>query len=89
MTIWSFPYIVSKKESMPKNLHKVNINALDFQESNQHMIDKIPKDKVSSENKISNKKLSLDGYQLKDTSRNEISIDTCQIKENKIPIERK
>ena len=44
---------------------------------------------VSSENKIPNEKLSLDGYQRKDTSRNEISIDTCQIEGNKIPIEGK
>ena len=74
---------------MPKKEHVVNMHAQGFQESNQHTVDKIPKDKVSSENKITNKKLSLDGYQLKDTSRNEISIDTCQIEGNKIPIEGK
>ncbi len=65
------------------------MHAQGFQESNQHIVDKIPKDKVSSDNKIANENLSLEGYQLKDTSRNEISIDTCQIKGNKIPIEGK
>ena len=57
--------------------------------STQHKVDNTPKDKVSSDNKIPNEKLSLEGYQLKDTSRNEISIDTCQIKGNKKPIEGK
>ena len=74
---------------MPKEIHIVNMHARGFQESNKHIVDKIPKDKVSSDNKIANEKLSLEGYQLKDTSRNEISIDTCQIKGNKRPIEGK
>ena len=65
------------------------MHAQGFQESTQHKVDNTPKDKVSSDNKIPNKKLSLEGYQLKDTSRNEISIYTCQIKGNKIPIEGK
>ena len=65
------------------------MHAQGFQESNQHIVDKIPKDKVTSEKKIPNEGLSLEGYRLKDTSRNEISIDTCQIKGNKIPIEEK
>ena len=33
-------------------------------------------------------KSSLRGYQLKDTSRNEISIDTCKKKDVKLPKER-
>ena len=66
------------------------MHAQESQESTQHKVDKSPKDKVSSDNKILNKKeLSLEGYQLKNTLRNEISIDTCQIKGNKIPIEGK
>lgn len=66
------------------------MHAQGFQESTQHKVDNTPKDKVSSDNKIlKQKELSLEGYQLKDTSRNEISIDTCQIKGNKIPIEGK
>ena len=66
------------------------MHAQDSQESTQHKVDKSPKDKVSSANKIlKQKELSLEGYQLKDTSRNEISIDTCQIEGNKKPIEGK
>ena len=65
------------------------MHAQDSQESTQHKVDKSSKDKISSDNKIPNEKLSLEGYQLKDTSRNEISIDTCQIKGNKKPIEGK
>ena len=65
------------------------MHAQDSQESTQHKVDKSPKDKVSSDNKIPNKKLSLEEYKLKDTWRNEISTDTCQIKGNKIPIEGK
>ena len=66
------------------------MHAQGFQESTQHKVGNTPKDKVSSDNKIlKQKELSLEGYQLKDTSRNEISIDTCQIKGNKIPIEGK
>ena len=66
------------------------MHAQDSQESTQHKFDKSQKDKVSSDNKIPNKtKLSLEGYQLKDTSRNEISIDTCQLEGNKKPIEGK
>ncbi len=56
------------------------MHAQGFQESTKHKFYKSPKDKVSSDNKIPNENLSLEGYQLKDTSRNEISIDTCQIK---------
>ena len=75
---------------MQKKVYIVNTHAQGFQESTQHKVDKSPKDKVSSDNKILNKKeLSLEGYQLKYTSRNEISIDTCQIKGNKKPIEGK
>ena len=65
---------------MPKEIHIVNMHAQGFQESNQHIVDKIPKDKVSSDNKIANEKLSLEGYQLKYSTRHEISIDTCQLK---------
>ena len=50
------------------------MHAQGFQESTEHKVDSTPKDKVSSDNKIPNKNLSHEGYQLKDTSRNEIYI---------------
>lgn len=52
-----FPlYIGSKKESKQKKLYIVDMHAQDSQESTQHKVDKSPKDKVSSDNKIPNKK---------------------------------
>ena len=56
---------------MPKRLHEVNMHAQYFQEP-------IPIGKeIPSEEEISKeKKSTLGGYQMKDTSRNEISIDT-------------
>ena len=58
------------------------MHAQDFQEP-------IPIDKeIPSEEKIPNNKSTLGGYQLKDTSRNEISIDTRKKKDVKLPKER-
>ena len=62
-TLWpiydkvEFPlYIGSMKESMQKKLCIVNMHPQGSQESTQHKVDKSPKDKVSSDNKIPNKK---------------------------------
>ena len=65
-----FPlYIGSKKESMPKILHEVNMHAQDFQEP-------IPNDKEKpSEKDTKWRNHHLEDI-IKDTSRNEISIDT-------------
>ena len=72
-----FPlYIGSKKESMPKKLHEVKMHAQDFQEP-------IPKYKeIPSENNTKWRNHHLE-ISLKDTSRNEISIDTPRVKEIK------
>ena len=66
-----FPlYIGSKKESMPKKLHEVNMHAQYFQEP-------IPIDKeIPCEKRYQMNKSSHGGYHLKNSSRNEISIDT-------------
>ena len=78
-----FPqYIGSKKESMPKRLHEVNMHAQYFQEP-------IPIDKeIPSENRIPNREIITWKISLKDTSRNEISNDTRKKKDVKLPKER-
>ena len=65
-----FPlYIGSKKESMPKKIHEVNMHAKDFQELT-------PNEKeISSEKDTKWRNHHLEDI-IKDTSRNEISIDT-------------
>ena len=62
-------YIESKKESMPNKIHEVNMHAQNFQEP-------IPNEKecqVKKDTKWRNHHLE---DIIKDTSRNEISIDT-------------
>ena len=65
-----FPlYIGSKKESMPNEIHEVNMHAQDFQNPK-------PKDKeMPSEKDTKWRNHHLEDI-IKDTSRNEISIDT-------------
>ena len=65
-----FPlYIESKKESMPNKIHEVNMHAQDFQNPK-------PKDKeIPSEKDTKWRNHHLEDI-IKDTSRNEISIDT-------------
>ena len=62
-------YIGSKKESMPNKIHEVNMHAQDFQNPK-------PKDKeMPSEKDTKWRNHHLEDI-IKDTSRNEISIDT-------------
>ena len=65
-----FPlYIGSKEESMPNKIHEVNMHAQDFQEPK-------PIDKgMPSEKDTKWRNHHLEDI-IKDTSRNEISIDT-------------
>ena len=65
-----FPlYIGSKKESMPNEIHEVNMHAQDFQNPK-------PKDKeMPSEKDTKWRNHHLEDI-IKDTSRNEISIET-------------
>ena len=65
-----FPlYIESTKESMPNRIHEVNMHTQNFQEP-------IPKDKeMPSEKDTKWRNHHLEDI-IKDTSRNEISIDT-------------
>ena len=72
-----FPlYIGSKKGSMPKNVHKVNMHALDFKDQINTWLIGSQKKRYQVKITYSKKNLSLEGYQIKDTSKNEISIDT-------------
>ena len=65
-----FPlYIESKKESMPNEIHEVNMHAQDFQNPK-------PKDKEMPSEKDTNWRNHHLEDIIKDTSRNEISIDT-------------
>ena len=67
-----FPlYIGSKKENMPKELHEVKMHAQDFQES----IPKYKEKPSEKDTKWRNHHLE----DIKDTSRNEISIETHKI----------
>lgn len=62
-------YIESKKESMPNKIHEVNMHAQDFQNPK-------PKEKeMPSEKDTKWRNHQLEDI-IKDTSRNEISIDT-------------
>ena len=71
-----FPlYIGSKRESMPRKLHEVNMHAQDFQEP-------IPKYKEIPGEKIPNGEIITWKISLKDTSRNEISIGTHKMISN-------
>ena len=64
-----FPlYIESKKESMPNEIHEVNMHAQNFQEPKPNK--EMPREK---DTKWRNHHLE---DIIKDTSRNEISIDT-------------
>ena len=65
-----FPlYIGTKKENMPKELHEVSMHAQDFQEPT-------PNEKgIPSEKDTKWRNHHLEDI-IKDTSRNEISIDT-------------
>ena len=63
-----FPlYIESKKESMPNEIHEVNMHAQDFQNPK-------PKTKKCQVKRIPNGEIITWKISLKDTSRNEISI---------------
>ena len=65
-----FPlYIESKKESMPNNIHEVNMHAQNFQEL-------IPNEKEKPNEKDTKWRNHHLEDIIKDTSRNEISIDT-------------
>ena len=65
-----FPlYIESKKESMPNEIHEVNMHAQDFQNP------KPKDDEMPSEKDTKWRNHHLEDI-IKDTSRNEISIDT-------------
>ena len=62
-------YIESKKESMPNEIHEVNMHAQDFQNPK-------PKDKEMPSEKDTKWRNHHSKDIIKDTSRNEISIDT-------------
>ena len=65
-----FPlYIGSKKESMPNKIHEVNMHARNFQEPKPH------EKAMPSEKDTKWRNHHLEDI-IKDTSRNEISIDT-------------
>ena len=74
-------YIGSKKESMTNKIHEVNMHAQNFQEPK-------PNDKEKPSEKDTKWRNHHLEDTIKDTSRNEISIDTLKKKDVKLPKER-